>query len=51
MVLDRVEGWDFPVLMNVDVGHTSPMLTIPLNAMSSLDSSRDEFCILESNVV
>lgn len=49
--LNLVEDWDFPVLMNVDVGHIGPMLTIPLNAMSSLDSSRDEFCILEGAVV
>lgn len=51
VVLDQVEDWDFPILMNVDIGHTSPMLTIPLNVMVSLDSNLDEFSILESAVV
>lgn len=41
---------DFPVLMNVDVGHTSPMITIPMDALVSLDSEKDEFAILEAGI-
>jgi muramoyltetrapeptide carboxypeptidase LdcA involved in peptidoglycan recycling len=51
MVLDQCYGTDFPILFNVDIGHTDPMLTIPLNALASLDSDRDEFAILEAGVV
>lgn len=43
-------GRDFPVLMNVDVGHTGPILTVPLGASCSLDSKRDEWKILEAGV-
>lgn len=50
MVLDQCYGTDFPILFNVDIGHTDPMLTIPLNALASLDSERDEFAVLESGV-
>lgn len=50
MVLELTEGYDFPVLANVDVGHTDPMLTLPLDAMCRLDSEKDEWSILETAV-
>ncbi|KAG0648781.1 carboxypeptidase [Hyphodiscus hymeniophilus] len=50
MVLDQCHGTDFPILFNVDIGHTDPLLTIPINAMASLDSEMDEFAILEAGV-
>lgn len=50
MVKDQCYGTDFPILLNVDVGHTDPILTVPLNAMVDLDSEKDEFTILEAGV-
>ena len=50
MVLDQCRQSIFPILFNVDIGHTDPMLTIPLNALASLNSERDEFAIVESGV-
>lgn len=41
----------FPVLYGVDFGHTSPMITIPYDALCRLDSENDEFSILEAGVV
>ncbi|KAI0869592.1 peptidase family S66 [Hypoxylon argillaceum] len=41
----------FPILFNVDFGHTSPMVTLPYDTLVSLDSEKDEFAILESAVV
>ncbi len=49
-IVRLIEGFDFPVLAGVDVGHTDPMLTVPLGAMSRLDSSQDVWEILESGV-
>lgn len=40
----------FPVLMGVDIGHTSPMVTLPMDALARLDSEKDEFSILEAGV-
>lgn len=40
----------FPVLMNVDIGHSSPMITLPMDALVRLDSEKDEFSILEAGV-
>lgn len=51
IVLDQCYGTSFPILANVDVGHTDPILTIPINALASLDSGNDEFSILEAAVL
>ncbi|OAQ65359.1 peptidase u61 ld-carboxypeptidase a protein [Pochonia chlamydosporia 170] len=50
MVLELTEGYEFPILAGVDVGHTDPMLTVPLDALCTLDSERDEWVILERGV-
>lgn len=41
----------FPILYGVDFGHTTPMVTIPYDALAFLDSENDEFNILESGVL
>jgi len=51
MVLDQCRGTEFPILFDVDIGHTDPILTIPLNALARLDSEGDEFAVLEAGVV
>lgn len=51
-VFDAIVGRkdELPVLMNVDFGHTSPILTLPIGALARLDSGLDEFSIVESGV-
>jgi muramoyltetrapeptide carboxypeptidase LdcA involved in peptidoglycan recycling len=58
MVLDICSGRDeegkernFPILFGVDVGHTDPMVTVPLNAAARLDSEEDIWEVLEAGVV
>lgn len=46
----RLAAKTFPILFNVDFGHTTPMITLPYDAMAELDSEKDSFCILESGV-
>lgn len=53
MVVDQSYGLDIPILASVDTGHSDPMLTLPLDAMVSLDSSAEDgeqFVILEEVV-
>ena len=49
-VLRAVEGYEFPVLAGVDVGHTDPVLTLPLGARTRLDSGGDVWEMLEPGV-
>ena len=39
-----------PVLANVDFGHTSPQLTLPLGALARLDPVAEVFEVLEGGV-
>ncbi|KAH8165491.1 hypothetical protein CIB48_g2732 [Xylaria polymorpha] len=41
----------FPILFNVDFGHTMPLVTLPFDTLASLDSDKDQFAILESAVL
>jgi muramoyltetrapeptide carboxypeptidase len=53
MVIDQSYGLEIPILANVDTGHSDPMLTLPLDAMVSLDSEAGEyeqFVVLEEVV-
>lgn len=47
----RLAGHQFPILMNVDIGHTAPMVTLPMDSLALLDSDRDEFAITEAAVI
>jgi len=50
MIVEQCSGTDFPILAGVDVGHTDPILTIPMDAMVRLDGESSEFIVLEEAV-
>lgn len=50
MVVEQCYGTDFPILANLDTGHTDPILTLPLGCLVSLDSEKDEFVLEEAAV-
>lgn len=35
----------YPILMNTNIGHTDPIITLPLGRMASLDSEKNKFTI------
>ncbi|TYZ65853.1 hypothetical protein PybrP1_008288 [[Pythium] brassicae (nom. inval.)] len=56
LVLHHTRGAAFPILYGADVGHTNPLVTIPLGCEVLLDSAAGEdgaqaFVVLESGVV
>ncbi|GLA35975.1 hypothetical protein AnigIFM63309_001359 [Aspergillus niger] len=50
VIVGRSREEQLPILMNVDFGHTSPFLTLPINTLVRLDSALDEFNVLEPGV-
>ena len=46
----RLAEKPFPILLNVDIGHTTPMVTLPFDVLAELDSERDRFAIVEAAV-
>lgn len=50
VVLDRTRAFDFPVVMDMDFGHTAPQFTLPIGCNARIDATSEEFSILESAV-
>ncbi len=46
-IVERTSDYDFPILFGADIGHTDPMITIPLGVRAEVDSDTNSFIILE----
>lgn len=51
VIKKRTEKYSFPILFNVDIGHTDPMITIPLGVRVRIDSKENIFEFLESGTL
>lgn len=51
IILQRTEQYEFPILFGTDIGHTDPIMTIPLGAKTSINSKENKFEILESATI
>ena len=47
-ILERTEGYKFPILYGADIGHSDPQITVPLGVEARIDSKSDRFEILEA---
>ena len=50
VISKKLKPYKIPILFNIDIGHTDPMLTLPIGVQATLDSSKNELKILESGV-
>jgi len=50
IIKERTKSYDFPILFSVDIGHTDPMLTVPLGVMAKINSAKNIFEFVESGV-
>ncbi|GAA2653520.1 LD-carboxypeptidase [Streptomyces aculeolatus] len=50
LVAERYAGRGFPVLAGVDIGHTDPMLTLPIGVRARLDSGSSAFEVTDRAV-
>ncbi len=50
VVLERTQRYGFPVIADMDFGHTSPMFTLPLGCRTLIDAKRERFEIVEAAV-
>jgi hypothetical protein len=51
VVLDRLKAFNFPVVMDMDLGHTAPQLTLPIGCRARIDASSGVVELLESAVL
>jgi muramoyltetrapeptide carboxypeptidase LdcA involved in peptidoglycan recycling len=50
VILERTKHYHFPIITNMDFGHTSPQFTLPIGCMARIDSDKRCFEILETAV-
>lgn len=50
VIIERAAAFNFPILFGVDIGHTDPMITVPIGVQATMDSSNNTFCIIEAGV-
>lgn len=51
LILYHTKEYDFPILAQVDIGHTDPKITLPIGIKASLDSNRNLFSLDENSVI
>jgi len=51
MIIYYTKDYNYPILFNANIGHVSPIITVPLGAITYLDSEANVFRIEESGVV
>lgn len=50
ILLDFGERYGFPIVTNLDIGHTAPIATMPIGIMAEMDGEGESFRITESAV-
>ncbi len=50
VVSERTAGFDFPVICDMDFGHTAPQFILPIGCRARIDSDARTFSILETAV-
>lgn len=50
VILERTRRYAFPIVTDLDFGHTAPQLTLPIGVRAELDSVTHRFAIVESAV-
>ncbi|HEY8154635.1 MAG TPA: LD-carboxypeptidase, partial [Myxococcota bacterium] len=50
VLLERTKGYAFPIVADMDFGHTAPQLTLPVGCRARIDAARQRVEILEAAV-
>lgn len=51
IILYYTQKYNYPILLNVNIGHCDPIITLPLGVNVTIDSKQNKFFINESSVV
>ena len=50
VVLERTRAFGFPIITDMDFGHTAPQFTLPLGCQAEIDSDSHRFALVEAAV-
>jgi len=50
VILERTARYDFPIVTDLDFGHTDPTLTIPIGCRATIDVGKQQIRMVEAAV-
>jgi muramoyltetrapeptide carboxypeptidase LdcA involved in peptidoglycan recycling len=50
VILERTKAYRFPIVSDMDFGHTAPQFTLPVGCQGRIDSQKRQFEIIEPAV-
>jgi muramoyltetrapeptide carboxypeptidase len=50
VVLERTKRFDYPIIADMDFGHTAPQFTLPIGCRARIDTEEQKFEIIEAAV-
>lgn len=50
VVRERTKRYAFPIIADMEFGHTSPMMTLPLGCRARIDGAARRFAIVEAAI-
>jgi muramoyltetrapeptide carboxypeptidase LdcA involved in peptidoglycan recycling len=50
VLLERTRHYDFPIIADMDFGHTAPQFTLPIGCQALIDVAQRRFAIVEAAV-
>jgi muramoyltetrapeptide carboxypeptidase LdcA involved in peptidoglycan recycling len=50
VILERTRGYSFPVVTDMDFGHTAPQFTVPIGCRARIDAQNQRFEIIDAAV-
>ncbi len=48
VILERTRGYSFPIITDMDFGHTAPQVTLPIGVLARINTSQKSFEITET---
>ena len=50
VVLERMKGYTFPIVTDMDFGHTAPQFTVPVGCRARIDAENQRFEVIDAAV-
>jgi len=51
IIKERTRGYNFPILFNVDIGHSDPIITVPLGTRAQINFHKNIFRFIENGTI
>ncbi|MGC9333051.1 MAG: hypothetical protein ACP5JJ_02815 [Anaerolineae bacterium] len=50
VLLERTRGYKYPIVADMDFGHTAPQFTVPIGCRARIDAENQQFEVIDAAV-